>query len=203
MTTALLVVDILKDFQEGGPLPVPGTDAEFIRDVNRIIDGNPWAAVYYIRDSHPDKHIADPDVLGVAPYTVVTLPNGRKQTAWPRHCKVGTPGADFMDGLHRHPLGIDILKGQFPNVESYSAFGDETPGHVEERTPLASLLRKSNISHVAIIGVATCVCVKATALDAIKEGFSATVVSTGVRGLSPESVAAAITEMRAAGVSVI
>jgi nicotinamidase/pyrazinamidase len=201
--SALLVVDILKDFQEGGPLPVPGTDAGFIRAVNRIIVGTPWNAVYYIRDSHPDKHIADPDVLGVPAFTVVTLPNGRKQTAWPRHCKVGTPGADFMDGLYRHPLGIDILKGQLPNVESYSAFGDETPGHVEECTPLASLLRGGGISYVTIIGVATCVCVKATALDAIKEGFSVTVVSAGVRGLSPESVAAAITEMRAAGVSVV
>jgi len=45
--------------------------------------------------------------------------------------------------------------------------------------------------------------VKATALDAIKEGFSVTVVSAGVRGLSPESVAAAIAEMHAAGVSVV
>ncbi|HWM07989.1 MAG TPA: isochorismatase family protein, partial [Solirubrobacteraceae bacterium] len=88
-----------------------------------------------------------------------------------------------------------VDKGQDPGTEGYSGF---------EGTDLASLLHTRDVDHVTVVGLATDYCVKNTALDALREGFSVTVDSTAARGVE---VAAgdserALDAVRAAGASV-
>ena len=54
---------------------------------------------------------------------------------------------------------------------------------------------------VDVVGIATDHCVRATALDAVREGFDATVLLDLVAGVAPDTTQRALEEMRAAGVS--
>ena len=57
---------------------------------------------------------------------------------------------------------------------------------------------------MTVVGLATDYCVKNTALDALREGFSVTVDSTATRGVDvePDDSARALEAVRAAGASV-
>jgi nicotinamidase/pyrazinamidase len=59
------------------------------------------------------------------------------------------------------------------------------------------------VSDVDVIGIATDHCVRATALDAVREGFAATVLLDLTVGVAGETTAAAIGELRAAGVTLV
>jgi nicotinamidase/pyrazinamidase len=67
---------------------------------------------------------------------------------------------------------------------------------------LADLLRDGNIARVVIVGLATDYCVKETAIDAARVGFTATVLADGIRAvnLSPGDGARAVAAMAEAGV---
>jgi nicotinamidase/pyrazinamidase len=60
------------------------------------------------------------------------------------------------------------------------------------------------VEHLTVVGLATDYCVKNTALDALREGFSVTVDSTPTRGVDvePDDSARALEAVRAAGASV-
>ena len=68
---------------------------------------------------------------------------------------------------------------------------------------LAELLRSEGIGAVDVVGIATDYCVRATALDAVREGLRVRLLGGMHAGVAPESSVAAVDEMRAAGVEVI
>ncbi|MGH2725584.1 MAG: isochorismatase family protein, partial [Actinomycetota bacterium] len=70
---------------------------------------------------------------------------------------------------------------------------------------LDALLRDGSIERVVIVGLATDYCVKATALDAVANGYETVVLSEGVRAvdLEPGDGERALDEMREAGVTVL
>jgi nicotinamidase/pyrazinamidase len=74
--------------------------------------------------------------------------------------------------------------------------GDEKP------TELDGLLRDGGIERVVVVGLATDYCVKATALDAVRLGYEARVLTDAIAAvdLTPGNGALAIDEMAAAGV---
>ncbi len=51
-------------------------------------------------------------------------------------------------------------------------------------------------------GIATDYCVRTTALDAVREGFTTRVLTDLCAGVAPDTTAAALEELRAAGVGV-
>ncbi|MFC7501429.1 isochorismatase family protein, partial [Nocardioides sp. GCM10030258] len=57
-------------------------------------------------------------------------------------------------------------------------------------------------TEVDVTGIATDYCVRATALDAVKEGFAVRLLPGLHAGVAPDSSAAALEEMAAAGVEV-
>jgi nicotinamidase/pyrazinamidase len=85
-----------------------------------------------------------------------------------------------------------------PRVDSYSGFFDN--GH-RESTGLAAWLRAQGVSELSVCGLATDYCVKFTVLDALREGFRATLLLHASRGvnLTPGDVDRAVAEMHAAG----
>jgi nicotinamidase/pyrazinamidase len=76
--------------------------------------------------------------------------------------------------------------------EGYSGF---------EKSDLAEILRRHDIDAVTVVGLATDYCVRASALDALREGFRTTVDREGVRGIDvePGDSERAVAEIEAAG----
>jgi nicotinamidase/pyrazinamidase len=111
------------------------------------------------------------------------------------HCRVGTDGEAFHPNLDPQPFHAIFLKGE--HAAAYSGFEGRTTGG----EALADWLRTRGVERVDVCGIATDYCVRATALDARIEGFDTRVLTEMCAGVAPESSAAALEEMRAAGVT--
>ncbi|MGN6503184.1 MAG: isochorismatase family protein, partial [Pseudolysinimonas sp.] len=67
----------------------------------------------------------------------------------------------------------------------------------------AEALAELGVTDVDVVGIATDYCVRASALDAIAAGRHVRVLTDLVAGVAPESSAAALTELAAAGADVV
>lgn len=196
---ALIVVDVQNDFLPGGALAVPKGD-QVIGPINAMMDR--FELVVATQDWHPAGHgsfaSSNP---GIRVGEVGTL-GGMPQVMWPDHCIENTRGAALATTLRQDPLAQIFRKGQDPTIDSYSGFFDNDH---KRSTGLGEWLRNRGVTGVSVVGLATDYCVKATALDAARLGFTATVDLSGCRGveLRPGDIAAAVAEIRAAGVRVI
>jgi nicotinamidase/pyrazinamidase len=112
------------------------------------------------------------------------------------HCKVGTDGEAFHPNLDPQPFDAVFLKGE--HAAAYSGF----EGRAADGSALADWLRGRGVDQVDVCGIATDHCVRATALDAAREGFTTRVLTELCAGVAPETTERAIAEMRAAGVDV-
>ncbi len=189
-TKALIVVDVQNDFVEGGSLGVTGG-----RDVaTRISEhlaahADDYAVIAASRDWHHGHgtnsgHFAAP---GEEP---------DYDTTWPVHCVSDGPGSDYAPELVTDAITHHLQKGQ--GVPAYSAF----EGVTDDGATLADVLRTAGVTDVEITGIATDYCVRATALDARREGFAVRVLDGLHAGVAPETSAAAVAEMAEAGVLV-
>ena len=183
--TALIVVDVQIDFCEGGSMGVAG-GAETAAAISRYLTSARFDHVVASRDHHedPGEHFSDaPDFVD----------------SWPVHCQVGDAGAAFHPHLDVAPIEAVFSKGRF--TAAYSAFEATGPGKLDGR--LTDWLRERGVDRVEIVGIATDHCVRATALDAVREGFAATVRLDLTAGVAAETTARAREEMAAAGVVLI
>lgn len=198
MKPALLLVDIQNDFCQGGSLAVRDSDA-VIRTANRVITHCQQQNMPVIasQDWHPAEHRSFAVNSGTVIGECGEL-NGLPQVWWPVHCVQNTPGADFHPELNKQAVTHIIYKGENPAVDSYSAFYDNDHRHP---TALLPLLAEQQITHLAVLGIATDYCVKFTVLDALAEGFTVTVITDGCRGvnLQANDSLTALTEMENAG----
>lgn len=201
MTTALILVDIQNDFMPGGALPVPDGFA-VVPVANALMPR--FEIVVASQDWHPPDHGSFASSHeGKAPGDMGELA-GMPQVMWPDHCVQGSEGAELVSSLEldRAPGGVEVFrKGTDPTIDSYSAFFDN--GHRKD-TGLGDWLKERGVESVVVMGVATDYCVRFTALDAVGLGFEVVLVEDGCRGvnLQPGDSAAALDEMRAAGVRV-
>jgi nicotinamidase/pyrazinamidase len=190
MKQALIVVDVQNDFCEGGSLPVTG-GARVASDIAVLLHHwtrrDPKAPAYDVVVATKDHHI-DPGAHWSATPDYVD--------SWPVHCEVGTDGEAFHPNLDPQPFDAVFLKGE--HVAAYSGFeGRDTDG-----VALADWLRTHRVDHVDVCGLATDHCVRATALDAVKNGFTTRLLVDLCAGVAPESTTKALAEMRSAGVLV-
>jgi nicotinamidase/pyrazinamidase len=65
------------------------------------------------------------------------------------------------------------------------------------------LLRKNQITQVVIYGIATDYCVRATALDALANGYKVIVIEDLCRGVAPDTSAKAWEEMKQRGATLM
>jgi nicotinamidase/pyrazinamidase len=186
--SALVVVDVQNDFAEpAGSLAVRGA-ADIVPLVNEAVlaAAGAGALVVYTQDWHP-------------PHTPHFAPDGG---TWPVHCVAGTWGAEFHSGLDVR--GPSVRKGS-NGEDGYSGFTmrDPTTGATRP-TALDGLLRERDVARVIVCGLATDYCVRATALDAVRLGFTTVVLEDAVRAvdLEPGDGERAIEELAAAGVAI-
>lgn len=181
---ALVIVDVQRDFCEGGSLAVAG-GAEVARQISEYISahGDDYRVIVATRDYHvdPGSHFSDePDF----------------RESWPVHCVAGTSGSRFHPNLETSKVEAIFDKGQ--HAAAYSGF----EGFDKEGVSLSDYLRERGVTSVDVVGIATDYCVRATALDALKENFETRVLGDLTAGVAPETTAAAAKELEAAGITV-
>ncbi|MGW7054998.1 isochorismatase family protein [Streptomyces sp. NPDC054887] len=186
MHRALIVVDVQNDFCEGGSLAVAG-GADVAAAVTELIGAAPagYRHVVATRDHHvdPGDHFsATPDYV----------------RSWPVHCVAGTEGVgfhpNFAPAVASGAIAAVFDKGA--HAAAYSGF----EGADENGTALADWLRDRGVTEVDVVGIATDHCVRATALDAVREGFTTHVLLDLTAGVSEATTERALEEMRGAGV---
>ena len=192
MTTALIVVDVQNDFCEGGSLAVTG-GAQVARNIAaftgrdlELADGHGITYVMATRDRHvdPGEHFSDnPDYVD----------------SWPRHCLVGTPGADFHAAVAQLPFHAVFDKGAY--TAAYSGF-EGTVGGTDSGESLHHWLNRHGVGEVQVCGLATDHCVRATALDASRLGYHTTVLLNLAAPVSAEHVPQVVEELNNAVVFV-
>jgi nicotinamidase/pyrazinamidase len=181
MTRALIVVDVQNDFCEGGSLGVPG-GAHVASEIGQLL--RHWtrqdqhAPAYGVVVATKDHHI-DP---------------GSHWEEWPVHCRVGTDGEAFHPNLDPQPFDAIFLKGE--HAAAYSGF----EGRAADGSPLADWLQAHDVDEVDVCGIATDYCVRATALDAVGNGFGTRLLTGLGVGVAAVSTAAAVAEMAEAGI---
>ena len=191
MARALVLVDIQNDFCEGGSMGVDGGSAVAARAAERVLadrdtDAPAYGSVVATADWHedPGEHWAsdgEPDFA----------------TSWPVHCAMGSPGAEFHEGLSAALPHVDEVFRKGLHEAAFSGF--EGHARADGTTSLAAWLRERDITDLDVCGIATDHCVRATVLDALREGFRVRVLEDTVAGVAPETTRAAVAEMTAAG----
>jgi nicotinamidase/pyrazinamidase len=181
---ALIIVDVQNDFCEGGSLAVAG-GATVARHISSLLANGDhgYDHVVATKDYHvsPGTHFADePDYA----------------RSWPRHCVAGSTGADFHPDLVTGPIEAVFRKGAY--AAAYSGF----EGVDDDGTLLADWLRGHDVDEVHVAGIATDYCVRATAADAVAQGFTTRVLLGLTAGVAPGTTAEAITSLGDAGVEV-
>jgi nicotinamidase/pyrazinamidase len=194
----LLVVDVQNDFCPNGNLPVPHGD-EVVPTINRL--AGRFRHVVLTQDWHPPGHQSFASSHpGKRPFDTVTVAYGQ-QILWPEHCVQGTIGAQFHDDLQIPHAELVLRKGFRPTIDSYSALYEN-----DRKTPtgLAGYLRERGLTRIFVAGLALDFCVRYSAEDARREGFSVTVIEDACRGIDVEgSVAATRESFAALGVGTI
>lgn len=185
--TAFIVVDYQNDFADpkgtlyvkGGEALAPTINAELRKAAEA------GATIVYTQCWHPE-----------------TTGHFQKDGGiWPVHCVHDSWGAELFPALERVKNAVVIHKGT-GGEDGYSAFSVRDPkSGVVKSTGLAEQLKSRGIKTVRVCGLATDYCVKETALDAVREGFSTDVLANAARpvDLKPGDGERAIEEMRSAG----
>ena len=180
---ALLIVDVQNDFCEGGSLAVVGGQS-VVGAINALLaTPHGYDHIVATQDCHidPGSHFSDtPDFID----------------SWPPHCVAGSQGAEFHPDLHTGQIEEVFRKGAY--AAAYSGFEGSADG-----VGLAQWLQARGVDEVDVVGIATDYCVKATALDAAAAGFTTRVLVDLTAGVSADSSAAALEDMREAGVELI
>jgi nicotinamidase/pyrazinamidase len=174
MSHALVVVDVQNDFlPPEGALAVPGAD-EVIGPINELLACGDFDLVIASRDWHPPDHSSFDSHGG----------------PWPAHCVRDTPGAQISPAIDRQAIDVVIDKGTEQGSDGYSAF---------ESPQLSTLLADREVELLTITGLATDVCVKHTALDALRRGLRVRIPTDAVRGIDASGSSRALAELAAAG----
>ena len=172
---AVIAVDVQNDFCPGGALEVPEGDG-VVAPLNRWMSAarEMGARVYASRDWHPANHVS-------------FAPEGGP---WPVHCVQDTHGAAFHPELALPEGAVVVSKGTRFDQDQYSAF---------DQTGFAEELKRRGIERVWIGGLAEDVCVRATALDAARHGFTVHLITEATRAISDDGRRQTEDELRTAG----
>lgn len=174
-------------------LPVPGGD-EIAAELNA------QARFASVRVGSKDAHspaaawVADADHPQFSPVEGQDM-----DIRWAAHAVPGTKGFELLAGLPK-PADYDffIWKGVELDMHPYGACYHDLADRLS--TGVIEFLKAKQIRTVIVGGLATDYCVKTTALQLRRAGFAVVINLGACRGIAAETIAAAIDEMKTAGV---
>jgi len=158
--TALVVVDVQRDFCAGGSLAVKDGD-KVVPGLNRVINAFTKATlpIFFTRDWHPPNHMSFKARGG----------------PWPQHCVQGTQGAEFLRNLKVPSNAVIVSKGTDSDLEAYSGF---------QGTDLGRRLKELGVEKIILGGLTTDYCVRESTLDALAIGLKVDVLEDCIRGVN-------------------
>jgi len=173
MTAALIVVDVQRDFCEGGSLAVTGGKDLALRLGKDVLPNakTTYELVvatkdYHLPHSSNDGHISDtPDYVNT----------------WPAHCVSDTSGSWFQHPLTSHLFDDIFKKGR--GIAAYSGF--EGVGWMG--FTLHELLKQREVTDIDVVGIAFDYCVQATAKSAGELGYNVTVIKDMTVSVNPDN----------------
>lgn len=190
MARALLVVDVQKDFCEGGSLAVAGGSAvaagisRYVSDHRdryaMVVASQDWHHANDTNGGHFADTASDPDFVNT----------------WPVHCVGGTSGADYHDNLDAGIITTHVRKGQ--GVPAFSMFEGVDDNGVATR----ELLLDKDIDAVDIVGIASDYCCLQTAVDALRGGYAVCVLTDLQAGVAEVSTGLAYEMLASLGATV-
>jgi nicotinamidase/pyrazinamidase len=200
--TALLLVDLQRDFMPGGALAVAGSD-KIVGPIRSALDKDLFGTVVATQDWHPRGHVSFASRhTGRKPLDTIFL-HGHEQVLWPDHCVAGTPGAELCRDLPWERACAIIHKGTDPDVDSYSGFRNNWDALGRRRpTGLGGYLKELGVTDVYVCGLARDYCVRWTAEDAADLGFATTVLRDLTRAVNPAHDDDVLTALRDKGVQI-
>lgn len=151
---ALLIVDLQNDFLPTGSLGVKEGD-QIIPVINKLMDQ--FSIIIASKDWHPETSV--------------------HFEKWPVHCVANTEGASFPDSLHSDKIQEVFYKGTDNKDDGYSAFEATNKS-------LLQFIRNKKIEALYIVGIATDFCVKASAIDALKEGIRTYLITDATKAVN-------------------
>jgi nicotinamidase/pyrazinamidase len=174
--TALLVVDVQRGFTELCPaeLPVPGA-VEIVPHINALC-AMPFARIDATQDWHPPNHRSF---------------FGGADNLYPPHCVMGTPGAEFLPGLHTNRFNTIWRKGYNRDFEAYAV--------TAQHPAFAAFLTASGIKSVVVCGIATNICCFFAARDLRLAGFDVWLVEDASAGIDVPAAGLFQAEAKAEG----
>jgi len=175
----LIVVDVQWDFCPGGHLPV--LDGHHVVPVI-----NEWIRaaldrgipVYASRDWHPQGHISFKERGG----------------PWPPHCIQDRSGSQFHPELIHDDRIVAVTKGTRFDRDQNSAF---------DETGLQQQLQYDGVRRLFIGGLALDVCVLATVVDAVQNGFEVQLIKDAARPVDEENGRRSLEQMIKLGVTIL
>jgi len=186
------------------------------RDIAPVVNellSLPFVIKVATKDFHPQDHISfasnhpPPNNKPFESEITIANPYNPEETEttrlWPDHCVQGTPGAELIPELNTSKINHVVEKGQDKRVEMYSAFAAPFVNPVVSRSGLVDTLNKAGVTHIFTVGLAFDYCVKFTAIDAAKEGFSTFVVREGTRAVDPSSWEKVESQLAESGVKMV
>jgi nicotinamidase/pyrazinamidase len=181
---ALLVLDVQHDFLPGGALAVAEGDA-VVAPIAALAPA--FSTVVATQDWHPPGHVSFASAHpGRRAFETAELPQG-PQELWPDHCVAGSRGAALHPALPDAALTLVLRKGTRREVDSYSAFRENVgPDGRRPTTGLGAWLAARGVSRLFLCGLARDFCVRASAVDAVAEGFEVVVLDDLTRAVFPE-----------------
>jgi nicotinamidase/pyrazinamidase len=155
---------------------VPG-GLEIVGNINRLLE-LPWRRIDASQDWHPPNHCSF---------------LGQRDNLYPPHCVIGTPGAEFLSGLHCHRFGAIWRKGFNRDADAYAVTAQH-PG-------FSALLRAEGVSVVVVCGLATNICCFYTARDLRMAGMRVLIVEDASAGIDVPAANLYQQQARAEGVA--
>jgi nicotinamidase-related amidase len=163
-TTAVVVIDMQRDFLDpGAPITTPG-GLDLIPGINRLTARARDLGMPVVFTQ--EMHRADKSDFGI------------ELEFEPPHCLEGTAGMDLADALDVAPADYRVL-----NKRRYDAFLG---------TDLEGLLRNLRVENLLVTGVCTDICVASTVQHARNLDFRCYVLRDCVAGTSPARHEAAL-----------
>ena len=176
----LLIIDVQNDFMPGGALPVPDGD-KIVPVINTM--QHKFDLVVATQDWHPEDHASfASNHKGSSIFDEIEI-HGKPQTLWPDHCVQGTKGAELHPNLETLKFEAIFRKGTDKEIDSYSAFYDNS--HLKS-TGLTGYLKEKGTSQLFICGLASDICVYYSIYDAFKEGFACFFIEDASKALNTE-----------------
>ena len=177
-------------------LPVAGGD-------EIAVELNAQAQFASLRVASRDAHSPKAVWIANAEHAPLTPVTGYADSDlyWPSHAIVGTKGFEFIPGLDPKAYAFQVYKGIEPDKHPYGACYHDLKDTLS--TGVIEFLQSRGIKAVICGGLATDYCVKNTVLQLVRAGFKVILNLAACRGIAPDTVAAALDEMRGAGVIIV